>query len=224
MHLHSSGCSKCASSTAEELIYAAKNKGYSGVVFTNHFYRGNTCIDRELPWESFVSAYEEDYIRAKELGEQIDIDVFFGIEEGIGGGKEMLIYGLTPEIIKSNPNFKSMQLPELYKFIHKNGGFAVAAHPFRQAFYIPEPDKEPDLRYFDAIEVNNHSTPSDRNIKAAIFAQETGILTTSGGDVHNTSGIGFSGIAFNNRIKTSKELVRLLKSGKYRLIVNGQII
>ena len=61
MHLHSKGCSLCSISTAEELITAAKDKGYSGVVFTNHFFRGNTCIDRKLPWESFVSAYEEDY-------------------------------------------------------------------------------------------------------------------------------------------------------------------
>lgn len=224
MHLHSKGCSLCSIATAEELIIAAKNKGYSGVVFTNHFFRGNTCIDRKLPWESFVSAYEEDYLRAKEFGQKIDMDVLFGIEEGLGRGKEILVYGLTPEIIKSNPEFKSMQLPELYKFIHKNGGFAVCPHPFRRRDYIIEPDKEPDLRYFDAIEVSNHCNPVEDNLKAAIFAKRTGIPTIAGGDAHSVDGMGYSGLAFKKRIRNSKELVKQLKANKYKLIVNGQII
>ncbi len=224
MHLHSKGCSLCSFATAEELILAAKEKGYSGVVFTNHFIRGNTSIDRNLPWESFVSAYEKDYLRAKEFGDKLDFDVLFGIEEGLGMGKEILIYGLTPQAIKSTPNFKSMQLPELYKFIHKNGGFAVCPHPFRARDYIREPNKEPDLRYFDAIEVSNHCNSIEENLKAAIFAKNTGIPTIAGGDAHSTSGIGFSGLAFPKRIRNSKQLVKLLKSNNYKLIVNGQII
>ncbi len=224
MHLHSKGCSLCSIATAEELIVAAKNNGYSGVVFTNHFFRGNTSIDRKLPWESFVSAYEEDYLRAKAFGEQLDFDVIFGIEEGLGKGKEILIYGLGPEIIKSNPEFKSMQLPELYKFIHKNGGFAVCPHPFRQRDYIIEPDKEPDFRYFDAIEVSNHCNTIEENLKAVDFAKSNGMKMIAGGDAHSVGGIGYSGLAFKKRIKNSKELVRQLKSNNYRLIVNGQII
>lgn len=224
MHLHSKGCSLCSIATAEELIVAAKNKGYSGVVFTNHFFRGNTSIDRKLPWESFVSAYEEDYLRAKAFGEQLDFDVIFGIEEGLGKGKEILIYGLGPEIIKSNPEFKSMQLPELYKFIHKNGGFAVCPHPFRRRDYIIEPDKEPDFRYFDAIEVSNHCNTIEENLRATEFAKSNGMKMIAGGDAHSVGGIGYSGLAFKKRIKNSKELVRQLKSNNYRLIVNGQII
>ena len=80
MHLHTSGCSKCAHSTIEEMIIALKEKGYTGAVITNHFYRGNTAVDRKLPWEDFVSAYEKDFLVGKALGEKLDFDVIFGIE------------------------------------------------------------------------------------------------------------------------------------------------
>ena len=224
MHLHSKECSACSYATSEELIIAAKEKGYSGIVLTNHFIRGNTCIDRKLPWEFFVGAYEEDYLMAKEFGLKVDMDVLFGIEEGLGKGKEILIYGLSPKTIKSAPLFKSMQLPELYKFIHKNGGFAVCPHPFRHRDYIIESDKEPDLRYFDAIEVSNHCNSVEENLKATEFAKSNGMKMIAGGDVHSIGGIGYSGLAFNERIRNSKQLVKHLKSNKYRLIVNGEII
>ncbi len=224
MHLHSKGCSLCSIAEANDLIIAAKEKGYSGVVLTNHFYRGNTCVDRKLPWKEFVAAYEKDYLKAKEFGNKLDMDVLFGLEEGLGRGKEILIYGISPKLISATPEFLNLKLPELYKFIHKNGGFAVCAHPFRNRDYISEPDKEPDIRYFDAIEVYNHCNYVEDNLKAQDFAKKTGIPVISGGDAHSTKVIGFSGLAFNKRIRNSKELVKALKANKYRLIVDGQIL
>ncbi|MBQ8203335.1 MAG: PHP domain-containing protein [Clostridia bacterium] len=224
MHLHSKGCSLCSIASAKELITAAKGKGYSGVVFTNHFYRGNTCIDRKLPWKDFVAAFNEDYLSAKEFGKAVDMDVLFGIEEGIGQGKEVLIYGISPTLLSSTPEFKSMKLPELYNFVHKNGGFAVCAHPFRRRDYISEPDKEPELKYFDAIEVYNHCNSVTDNLKAAEFAKKTGIPVISGGDAHNVDVIGSSGLAFNKRINDSKQLVKELRRNSYKLIINGQIL
>ena len=54
LHLHTSGCSKCGISSAREMVLCAKEKGYKGIVVTDHFYRGNTGIDRSLPRERFV--------------------------------------------------------------------------------------------------------------------------------------------------------------------------
>jgi hypothetical protein len=116
IHLHSSGCSGCATSDSIELVDAAKNHGYSGVVFTNHFYRGNTALDRKLPWEEFVAAYEEDYLKAKEYGDKIGIKVFFGVEEVFAAGKEMLIYGISPETFKKTPEFRTMNAYEKADF------------------------------------------------------------------------------------------------------------
>ena len=49
MHTHSKACSACASSSSEDIVRKAKECGYAGVFFTNHFYFGNSAIDRSLP-------------------------------------------------------------------------------------------------------------------------------------------------------------------------------
>ena len=77
MHTHTSQCSKCAQVNIEKLVSGLKERGYSGVVITNHFYRGNTSVNRKLPWDEFVGAYENEWKIGKALGEQLDFDVIF---------------------------------------------------------------------------------------------------------------------------------------------------
>ena len=122
IHLHSSACSACAVSTAEEMVAAAKEKNYAGVAFTNHFYCGNTAVDRKLSWREFVEAYEQDYLRAAKVGKDLDIDVFFGIETVYEPGKEALIYGIEPELIKNAPFLKGCGIEQLSEFVRKTAG------------------------------------------------------------------------------------------------------
>ncbi|MBR5783322.1 MAG: PHP domain-containing protein [Clostridia bacterium] len=222
LHTHSRGCSACAIAECTEIVDAAKEKGYAGIVFTNHFYRGNTSIDRNLPWKDFVEAYKQDYLIAKERGNKIGIDVIFGIEEGMGKGKEVLIYGIEADVIAGEPNFAAMDLKMLSDFVHKNGGVIYAAHPFRQRHYIANPRQEPDLNYLDGIEVYNHGNTKEDNQYAAEYAKQKGVSTISGGDVHSVGDLGTTGIATPIRIKSSKELVEVLKSGDYQLIIDGR--
>ncbi len=67
-HLHTSEGSACASSTSKEMVNAAVEHNYSGIIITEHFPSGNTCFDRNLPWKDFVSAYADVYYKAKEYG------------------------------------------------------------------------------------------------------------------------------------------------------------
>lgn len=223
MHLHSNGTSACGSSDAVEYIEAAKKNGYAGMVFTNHFYRGNTAISRELSWQEFVACYHEEYLRVREVGEKEGIDVLFGIEEGFGGGKECLIYGLDAETIALEKSFSKLPIGELSQFVRENGGFIAQAHPFRQRGYIPNPSELPNIANFDAIEVYNRGNTLEDNITAEEFARETGVAVIAGGDVHSVSGFGRSGVAFPERVSTGKDLVRLLKSGKYKLVADAAV-
>lgn len=224
MHIHNSGCSKCGGSSAIEMIDAARQKGYSGIVFTNHFYHGNTGVDRNLPWQDFVGEYKKSYEEAKEYAKQFDFDVLFGLEEGFRRGKELLVYGLSPEIFMDAPEFKDMTLPEMAEFIRKNGGIIVCAHPYRSREYILEPDKDPDYTCFDGIEVYNSHNTDDENGRARAFAKKYGLLEISGGDTHRTELFGGSGLAFGNRIRTNEELVKALKSRDYKLIIKDELV
>ncbi len=219
-HFHTSECSACSVSTAKEMIYALKQKGYAGVVLTNHFYHGNTAINRRIPWKDFVSAYMENYLEAKKYGESIGMKVFFGIEEGYGGGKEFLIFGLSPDILIENPEFNNMEIEEKVDFIRKNGGITVCAHPFRDRFYISNPDIPPNPDLFDGIEVYNQFNRPEENQKAFEFAKKHGKIMTSGGDVHAAEDVGFSGIDFSVEINSYEDFIAALKNGDYKIIKN----
>lgn len=224
LHLHTSACSRCAISTSEEMIIAAKEADLSGIVLTNHFFRGNTAINRKLPWSQFAGAYAEDYYNAKKIGQAMGIDVIFGIEEGLSEGKEALIYGLSPEDIIAEPNMPNMSLRELADFVHAHGGLIYSAHPFRDRDYIKNPDLEPDMSCYDSIEVYNRFNTQEANQKAEIFAKKHGLKGIAGGDTHCAANIGATGLAFKQRITNEKELVAALKSEDYKFVIDGEII
>ncbi len=226
LHLHTSGCSKCGASTIEEMVLDAKEKGYKGFVVTDHFYRGNTCIDRNLPWEKFVEAYELNWLKGKAFGEQHGIDVIFGIEQHYNKeAKEVLIYGVTPKELKAETDFKNYNLEQIFEFANRHGGFVSHAHPFRDREYIKNVDQEPNPKALHGVEVFNVSDPEDRNQMALNFAKKYGLKQLSGGDIHKiNTRFGTSGIAVEEPISDTKELSCVLHSGSYKLIINGEVI
>lgn len=231
VHIHTSATSKCAVSSAAQMIQSFKENGYDGIVLTNHFYNGNTAVDRKLPWEDFVGAYEYEWLQAKTLGDSLDFDVIFGVEDVYlkGSGKEVLIYGITPEEFKMEKNYKNHGLSEISAFVRKNGGFIAAAHPFRRDSYIADADYIPNPSFLDGAEVYNGSpnfgTRDNRNNLALEFSKNNGLKMTSGGDIHKafTKFVGLSGIATYERVKDTKHFAKILHSGRYKLIINGRI-
>ena len=223
MHTHTTPCSKCGVQTMEQAVAACVAAGYAGFVITNHFYHGNSGIDRALAWEAFVEAYAADWREGVRLSKEAGIDVIFGLEEGYAPGKEVLLYGITPEQIAAAPFLREKGLERLSAYVRAQGGLVVHAHPYRIAPYIPDPDWTPDPALLDGVEVYNAHGES-RNELALTFAEKNGLFGTSGGDVHNTPGFGKAGIAVDERIPDSAALAAVLRSGRYRLIENGEIV
>ena len=218
MHQHTSPCSHCGHADPVSLVKQMKQDGFAGVVLTNHFFHGNTGIDRSLPWEEFVRAYEEDYLKAKAAGDELDFDVIFGVEEHVGEGKEVLLYGITPEFLYAHPEVVDGQLETIYKAVHEFGALVFQAHPYRGRAYIPDPKKNVDIRFLDGMETFNACNPLDENLEAEAYAQEHGLLTCAGSDAHYENFERRFGIACEHRIKSASELVEVLKSGDYTLI------
>lgn len=180
-HMHTCEGSACASATAVEQVRFYKAMGYTGIVVTNHFFNGNTCVPRELPWEERVELFCSGYELAHAEGEKIGLDVFFGWEYN-HGGSEMVTYGLDKQWLLSHPETETLGINEYADLIHENGGFLIHVHPMREAWYIPYIRLFP--RKADAVEILNTSRPDFENDRAAEYARAYGLPITAGSDNH----------------------------------------
>lgn len=221
MHLHTY-CSKGGADVREH-IDALIAKGVRGAVVTNHFYNGATRIDRTLPWEEFVEAYHRDFIYGLTYAREADFDLLFGLEEHVGGGQEILIYGVTPEIIALHPELRQASAEEYAKVIHSHGGLVYQAHPYRNRSYVQNPFPLPCLDMLDGIEVHNAANEPEWNAQAQKLADALGLSCVAGSDGHVIGSAGYAGIAAKARIRNNSDLIRILKSGEYTRFASTDI-
>lgn len=209
-HLHTKEASACAHNTAEELVLAYKAAGYTGIMVTDHFYRGNCAIDRAMDWEDWVEAYCKGYENAKAAGDKIGLQVFFGWEES-HQGTDFLIYGLDKEWLKQHPEMKEVTIEEQYELVHQSGGVVIHAHPYREAWYIPEIRLYPEC--VDGVEIFNAShygrLPSEDgrsayDIQAGEYAAKYHLPCTGGSDIHSTALL-YGGMAFARKLTDVKD-------------------
>ena len=160
-HMHTKEASACSHNTAVEMARAYKEAGYTGIIITDHFFYGNTAIDRKLPWKDWVEQFCLGYEHAKEEGDKIGLQVFFGWESGYRG-TEFLVYGLDQEWLLLHPEIKDATVEEQYRLVHEGGGIVSHAHPFREEVYIPEIRQFP--QFVDAVEGINTTQTSPRRL------------------------------------------------------------
>lgn len=219
MHVHTCPCSGGGKDIREHIDDLIA-KGYTGMVVTNHFYAGDNRIDRELPWAEFVDAYRRDYLYGLEYAKTVGFDLLFGLEENVGYGREILLYGITPELIESHPELKRASAEKYAEVVHAAGGLVYQAHPYRARDYIRKPFPLECLDLLDGIEVYNAGNEPEWNESARIFAEERGIACIAGSDGHTIGTAGRAGIATRERIACNDDLVRILKNNEYTVFIN----
>jgi len=200
-HLHTSEGSKCGVSSGAEQAEAYLAAGYTGIIVTDHFFNGNSAIDRELPWEERVTLFCKGYENAKKKGDEIGLDVFFGWEANFNA-TEFLVYGLDKEWLLAHDDILSWDVREHYERVKADGGMIVHAHPFREANYIKEVRLFPDL--VDAAEVYNMSNERINhqfNIDALAYAKANDLPMTGGTDSHNCVNTG-GGMIFDRKLNS----------------------
>ena len=184
-HLHTSPVSKCAKVSPEETVRFYKELGYDGIFITNHFVNNNCSVDHDLSWEDQIRYYFSDYHKAKEVGDQIGIKVFPGVEAGYGG-TDFLIFGLDEEFYVQHPEMMDLDMRARLHFFADNGAFISHAHPFREASYIDHIRLYPDC--VEAVEVINANRSGKVNDMARLYADTYEFLYTAGSDNHTAGG------------------------------------
>jgi len=181
-HLHTKEGSACGVSRGREYIQRYLDLGYSGIIITDHFFRGNCAADRRLPWDKWVDRFCRGYEDAREEGARRGLDVFFGWEETFDND-DYLVYGLGRDWLLEHPEVcrwtRKTQIDEVRRY----GGCVVQAHPFRQHHYI-------DCIHLssgcvDAVEAaNSGNNEQSYDALAWAYAKRIKAPVTAGSDIH----------------------------------------
>ena len=219
-HLHTSTSSACGRSLGSEYISYYKEKGYAGIIVTDHFFNGNCAVPRDLPWAERVKLFCDGYRLAKEEGDRQNFDVFFGWEDCFNA-TEYLVYGLDEEWLLNHPEILEWDHVEHFKRIDASGGLVVQAHPFRERGYIEEVRLHPLQSH--AWEVANAGNPYEQDLLAYNYAKSHGLIMTAGSDIHKVGCTGNDnltyGVAFPYKLNSISDYVRGIKNGDGKIYV-----
>lgn len=225
-HLHTSESSACARNTGAEMARAYKKAGYAGIIVTDHFFYGNTAVDRSLSWMQWVETFCLGYEHAKAEGDRIGLSVFFGWESGYQG-TEFLVYGLDKEWLLAHPEIRDASVEDQYRLVHEGGGIVSHAHPFREEPYIPKIRLFPE--YVDAVEGVNamhssvvsdsHKDP-EFNKRALAYGKAHNLPFTAGSDQHTVRMIG-GGMRFPHKLKDIHDFNRAVLAGEVLELADG---
>ena len=184
-HLHTSQASACAISAGAEMARARKRDGCCAIVVTDHFFNGNTAVRGNYTWDEKITLFMKGYEDAKSEGDKIGLDVYFGFELA-DRGNEFLVYNFGEEKLRAYPGIMTDGIEKAMTKIRNEGGFIIHAHPFRNEFYIQDPNKIfPE--YVDAVEIiNTHNKTKESNRRALEYAEKYNLIKFGGSDAHST--------------------------------------
>ena len=206
-HMHTCQASACGTSTGKEHARFYKDAGFTGIILTDPFFGGNTAVDRSLPWERRVDIFWSGFEDAKEEGDRIGLDVFFGLEQNYAGD-EYLLYGLTKEYMKAHPEMEHWTRQQQLEEVHKAGGCVVQAHPFRMRGYMNR--IRLGTRFCDAIEAANRGNEQIDDARAYLMGRKLGLVMTAGSDNHRSPVPDPYGVVLGKRLTSIEDYVRII--------------
>lgn len=220
-HLHTKEASACSATWASDYIDMYHALGYSGIIVTDHFYHGNTAIDRSLKWNEWVDQFCLGYEHAKEVGDKKGLQVFFGLEENFSGD-EYLIYGLNKQWLYEHPEMKTWDQKEQYDKVHAAGGLVIQAHPYRERGYLSAVHLHP--YQVDGIEVSNAGNEPYMDAYAYQLAKKHNLSMLSGSDMHMgcLEQEKVYGVAFQKKLTSIHDFVRVIKEKKEHQLLTAQ--
>lgn len=214
-HFHTTPVSRCAKAGVRESLEFYKELGYAGVFITNHFIDGNIACEADLPVCDKLDFYFADYFSAKEIGKEIGIDVFLGVELSYRG-TDFLVYGLPVAWYYENTEILALKKSAELPLMREAGALVVQAHPFREAKYIDHIRLFP--RCVDGVEVINACRTPLENRMAEIYAENYGLLKTAGSDNHGGAAAKkLAGMESDIRLADEADFIARVRAGRMSL-------
>lgn len=210
MHCHTHEGSVDSKIGVEEYIRILKEKGFDGMLITDH-----DSYDGYRYWK--------ENIKGKKY---TDFVVLKGIEYDTNNAGHMLV--VMPENVKLRIlEMRGMPLPMLLFIVHAFGGIVGPAHPFGEKYL-----SFANTRYFrknrnivdkfDFLEVFNACENAERNIQARQLANMYNKPGFGGSDSHKMDCIGTAYTRLPEPVTRESELISLVKA-KAAITYGGSI-
>lgn len=205
LHIHTSPLSACSYIDPKELVREARRSKLDGICLTEH----------QIVW---------DLNEVGKLAGNEGLKIFRGNEFTTNQG-DVLVFGFYEDIREL------MIIQELREKVQREGGFMVAAHPFRgfKTFGIGQlhltVDQAAKRRMFDfvdAVEIGNGKLSDEENDMARKVAEKIGLPGTGGSDAHRIDEIATWVTEFENDIESEAQLVKELHAGRFRAVNRSQ--
>ena len=209
-HFHTAETSPCGHVPAADGIRLYQQLGYDAVVVTDHFFTGFFEKLAPLPWVAQVDRYLDGWRRAERAGSACGVQVLLGLEYAFPGTRDdMLVYGVTPELLYANPELYRLGPAGFERFVRSHGLLVIQAHPFRP--YISRVYEE----LVEGLEVHNGNPRhlSD-NARAERLARANGWIGISGSDFHQPGDEGQGGILLPELPADSVALAAMLRRNR----------
>lgn len=213
LHCHTKEVSLCGRVPVKEIIEMYKEKGYSGIVITDHYSPMTFPLSMLFCPQKHIDHYTKGYREALKYADD-DFTVLLGMElRYYATANDFLVYGVTEDFLRTSGNLMAMYPKRFYKLAKSKGYIVLQAHPFRDFMLRINP------KYLDGTEAHNGKTNPEQNEKAVRWAEKNNMrILVSGSDFHRKEHLAKGGIITDTPIKTNGDLLNILHSGNYELI------
>lgn len=186
MHIHTR-FSPCSIIRVRQLIRIAQDRELDGVCVTDHDTIDSLTILKNQP-------------------EVSGICIIVGIEYTTQKG-DFLVFGPVAQVPKC------MDAKELLKWVQKEGGVAIPAHPFRK----DRPVDPKILHNSKVIEgLNGRNQPSENELcREWLLKNSNGVKIIGGSDAHTLDEVGRIVTVFEKNIYGVEDLIEELQNGNY---------
>ena len=215
-HLHTTHISQCGCLEAREIAERYKEAGYSALIVTDHYNR--TTFDYigvdPAGGGDKIGAFLEGYRRVREEGAKLGLRVFKGAELRFDESEnDYLLYGWRDDLLAEPDKIFRMGIAAFSPIARAEGALLIQAHPYRRSC-------TPAIAcYLDGVEVvNTNPRHESHNARAREYADQFGLIATSGSDSHRPEDVGRGGILIDKLPSDSMQMARVLRSRNYQLI------
>ena len=205
LHIHTSPLSACSYIDPHELVKEARRLNLDGICLTEH----------QVLW---------DPAAVDKLAREAGIKIFRGNEFTTNQG-DVLVFGFYEDIKEL------VMIQELREKVLKDGGFMIAAHPFRGfktfgigqlQMTVEQAAKRKMFEFVDAVEIGNGKLSQDENDMARKVAEKLGLPGTGGSDAHRVDEVATWVTVFEKGIENEQELLEELHGSRFRTEVGSR--